>query len=313
MRRQEMKRIVMAIILFLRFLLCATIGRFSALRDKCLGSEYPRIADDGRVQIRIKAPDATKVRVNFWSGPKEDMVKQPDGFWTITTPPLVPGLHYYTLIIDGAEVADPNTHAFFGSSKPASAVEVPGQTYLGSQGNNSNYNNICFPEKEDRLPEGWDIFHVQKGYKPGESVVSTFTGWEIVNGSGRNKETLARTIAPYSAGRYRQVTLLMDPIVANDFKDFEGFETKEELSEWLLKNTPSPLPGYWMSHREEMQKAKEGAEPYATWLKYPDGALIPESSLTKEYHHRLKEVESIMPILIDKLHGRQLIKGRKEL
>jgi len=36
--------------------------------------------------------------------PKVDMEKQPDGFWTITTPPLVPGLHYYTLIIDGAEV-----------------------------------------------------------------------------------------------------------------------------------------------------------------------------------------------------------------
>lgn len=53
------------------------------------------------------------------------MVKHPDGFWTITTPPLVPGLHYYTLIIDGAEAADPNTHAFFGSSKPTSAVEVP--------------------------------------------------------------------------------------------------------------------------------------------------------------------------------------------
>ena len=32
------------------------------------------------------------------------MVKQPDGFWAVTTPPLVPGLHYYTLIVDGAEV-----------------------------------------------------------------------------------------------------------------------------------------------------------------------------------------------------------------
>ena len=44
------------------------------------------------LQLRVKAPDAPKVRVNFWSGPKADMEKQPDGFWTITTPPLVPGL-----------------------------------------------------------------------------------------------------------------------------------------------------------------------------------------------------------------------------
>ena len=69
------------------------------------GAEYPRVDSAGRVQIRVKAPDATKVKLNFWSGPKVDMEKQPDGFWTVTTTPLVPGLHYYTLIIDGAEVS----------------------------------------------------------------------------------------------------------------------------------------------------------------------------------------------------------------
>jgi enterochelin esterase-like enzyme len=95
------------------------------------GAEYPRVDGTGRVEIRIKAPDAAKIRVNFWSGPKLDMVKQPDGFWTVTTPPLVPGLHYYTLILDGAEVTDLGSHAFFGGGKHASAVEVPepGSTY----------------------------------------------------------------------------------------------------------------------------------------------------------------------------------------
>ena len=99
------------------------------------GAEYPRVDSTGRVQLRVKAPDATEVRVSFWSGPKVDMVKQADGFWTITTPPLVPGLHYYTLIIDGAEVSDTNSHAFFGGGKHASAVEVPepGSTYYSIQ------------------------------------------------------------------------------------------------------------------------------------------------------------------------------------
>jgi len=110
-------------------------GNFKPSTTNVWGSDYPRVDDTGRVQIRVKAPDATKVRVNFWSGPKMDMEKQPDGFWTVTTPPQVPGLHYYTLVIDGAEVADPNTHAYFGSSKPASAVEVPepGSTYYSIQ------------------------------------------------------------------------------------------------------------------------------------------------------------------------------------
>jgi enterochelin esterase-like enzyme len=95
------------------------------------GADFPRVDSKGRVQIRVKAPDAMQVRLNFWSGPKVDMVKQPDGFWTVTTPPLVPGLHYYTVIIDGADVSDPNSRAFFGGTRHASAVEVPepGSTY----------------------------------------------------------------------------------------------------------------------------------------------------------------------------------------
>jgi enterochelin esterase-like enzyme len=100
-------------------------GDFQPATTNVWGAEYPRVDSTGRVQLRVKAPDATKVRVNFWSGPKVEMVKQADGFWTLTTPPLVPGLHYYTFVIDGAEVSDPNSHAFFGGGKHASAVEVP--------------------------------------------------------------------------------------------------------------------------------------------------------------------------------------------
>lgn len=110
-------------------------GDFQPAMTNVWGAEYPRIDSTGRVQLRVKAPDATKVRVNFWSGPKVEMVKQADGFWTLTTPPLVPGLHYYTFVIDGAEVSDPNSHAFFGGGKHASAVEVPepGSTYYSIQ------------------------------------------------------------------------------------------------------------------------------------------------------------------------------------
>jgi len=110
-------------------------GDFHPAATNVWGAEYPRVDSAGRVQLRLKAPGAAKVKVNFWSGPKVDMVKQPDGFWTVTTPPLVPGLHYYSLMIDGAEVSDPNSHAFFGGSKPASAVEVPepGSTYYSIQ------------------------------------------------------------------------------------------------------------------------------------------------------------------------------------
>jgi len=81
-------------------------GDFHAATTNVWGAEYPRVDSAGRAQIRVKALDATKVKVNFWSGPKVDMEKQSDGYWMVTTPPLVPGLHYYTVIIDGAEVSE---------------------------------------------------------------------------------------------------------------------------------------------------------------------------------------------------------------
>jgi len=46
-------------------------------------------------------------------------------------PAHAPGLHYYTVIVEGAEVSDPSSTAYFGGSKWASAVEAPeaGVTY----------------------------------------------------------------------------------------------------------------------------------------------------------------------------------------
>jgi enterochelin esterase-like enzyme len=53
------------------------------------------------------------------------MEKQADGFWTFTTKSMAPGLHYYTIVVDGAEVSDPGSTAYFGVSNWASAAEVP--------------------------------------------------------------------------------------------------------------------------------------------------------------------------------------------
>jgi enterochelin esterase family protein len=110
-------------------------GRFEPATTNVWGAQYPRVDREGRVELRIKAPEAIKVRVSFWSGPKLDLVKGDDGFWSVTTPPLVPGLHYYMFNLDGAEVSDLGSHAFFGGGKHASAVEIPepGSTYYSIQ------------------------------------------------------------------------------------------------------------------------------------------------------------------------------------
>jgi enterochelin esterase-like enzyme len=53
------------------------------------------------------------------------MTKSADGAWMVTTPPLVVGFHYYTIVVDGAVVNDPGTHAFYGTSKDSSGIEIP--------------------------------------------------------------------------------------------------------------------------------------------------------------------------------------------
>jgi len=130
-----MKRLVCMALLIASTCGAQDAAQFQPAETNVWGAEYPRVDAAGRVQLRVKAADATKVRLNFWSGPKVDMQKQADGFWTFTTEPMVPGLHYYVFNVDGADVSDPGSRAFFGGSRYVSAVEVPepGSTYYSIQ------------------------------------------------------------------------------------------------------------------------------------------------------------------------------------
>jgi len=92
-------------------------------------SGYPRVHADGRVTFRLKAPDATRVQVftnyGLGAGGPWDMTKGEGGVWSLTSPPVVPGFHYYELVVDGARVNDPGSESFFGTGKPTSGIEVP--------------------------------------------------------------------------------------------------------------------------------------------------------------------------------------------
>ncbi len=130
--------------LFLAILaLAASIGRAQAPEDSkpastnVSGAQYPRVSSDGRVTFRVKAPDAQKLSILPLSGMPEnnginglgkgpyEMTKDSQGFWTVTTPPAVPGLHYYSVVIDGVEVDDPSSETFYGANHEMSMVEVP--------------------------------------------------------------------------------------------------------------------------------------------------------------------------------------------
>jgi enterochelin esterase-like enzyme len=85
--------------------------------------QYPRVTSDLRAIFRVRGADAGKVQIQL--GKTYDMVKDDQGFWTVTTDPLVPGFHYYSLVIDGIKVSDPASESFFGTGSMASAIEIP--------------------------------------------------------------------------------------------------------------------------------------------------------------------------------------------
>jgi hypothetical protein len=91
------------------------------------------------------------------------------------------------------------------------------------------------------------------------------------------KRMLTSLLFSSGTGSGSQATLLLDPITAKDLKEDEGFETKEKLSEWLMKNGSMPASLYWARRHDDLKKAKEGIEPFATWLKYPEDSFIPVS------------------------------------
>ncbi len=88
------------------------------------GQQFPRIHADLSTTFRFDAPDAQKVEVDI-GGKTYPMAKDDKGAWTATTGPLVPGFHYYSMVIGGAKVCDPASETFYGMGREASGIEVP--------------------------------------------------------------------------------------------------------------------------------------------------------------------------------------------
>src|ERR1700755_2738841 len=87
------------------------------------GAPSPCVHPDRTVTFRVQAPNAQKVQVRL--GGEHDMTRGADGLWTATIPPQVVGFHYYSIVVDGAVVADPATRTFFGSGWDNSGIEIP--------------------------------------------------------------------------------------------------------------------------------------------------------------------------------------------
>ncbi|HXU22073.1 MAG TPA: UGSC family (seleno)protein [Verrucomicrobiae bacterium] len=117
-----------------------------------------------------------------------------------------------------------------------------GETYMGTQGNAVNFGNIIIVENEKDSP--WKPFHVQKGFKPEDNVVSVFFGYGIAQGQG-GKGSAIKPVPAFDQGLvYNFIPLtsifgalaVLDPLVAKALVD-RGYDTKEKLTAWLQKNS----------------------------------------------------------------------------
>jgi enterochelin esterase-like enzyme len=88
------------------------------------GKQYPMVNSENRARFRIAATQAQSVSVSL--GGRTVLTKDESGMWVGTTArPLDEGFHYYTINVDGAEVPDPNSTYFYGSSRAGSGIEIP--------------------------------------------------------------------------------------------------------------------------------------------------------------------------------------------
>jgi enterochelin esterase-like enzyme len=88
------------------------------------GKQYPQVNSEGRVRDRVVAPQAQSVQLDL-GGVKYPLTKGDDGVWTGDSKPQDEGFHYYQIIVDGAQVPDPNSLYFYGASRWGSGIEVP--------------------------------------------------------------------------------------------------------------------------------------------------------------------------------------------
>jgi hypothetical protein len=151
---------------------------------------------------------------------------------------------------------------------------VPNETYMGSQGNWYALSAVI-PEAEERSP--WQPLHVQKGFKPTDSVASVFFGgWYTHAGYGPRatwQEKMRHALA--AVEQYSPPFFVMDPIVARGFVEL-GFDTKEKLIAWLADNALLTAGEYWDNQSIQLlrPKAVAGIEPYASRLKaHPDEVI----------------------------------------
>jgi len=164
----------------------AVVEDFKPASTNQMGSEYPQVNSEGRVRVRIKAPEAKSVLMNI--NGTYPLTKDGQGVWMGTSEPLDEGNHYYGLVIDGADVPDPGSTYIFGSGAWRNDIEIPAkdQDFYAMKnvphgqlreiyyyGKTTQAIRHCFvhtpPEYDKDVTKRYPVLYLQHGYREAES------------------------------------------------------------------------------------------------------------------------------------------------
>jgi hypothetical protein len=181
---------------------------------------------------------------------------------------------------------------------------IPGVNRMGCLGSPLNNGGTCYAEKAEGLPPGWKGLNEEMGFKKDESVVlvqminggvvgSQFSpgGYRAFQKSGHGG--LARRFdvkgkpGPHNwleyivpdlwATREGGYTFIMVPEMARHLYEF-GFKTKDEVYEWMWKQSFEPLKKYRnRSWPDFFRNGWMGIEPTSgkPWKELPDDYMVP--------------------------------------
>lgn len=93
----------------------------------------PEVGSDGRVTMRLRAPNAQRVFLNLEGTQAVAMQRDTGGVWSHVTAPLAPDIYGYTFNVDGVTIVDPSNpevKPVFRASTGQSLVHVPGPATL---------------------------------------------------------------------------------------------------------------------------------------------------------------------------------------
>jgi enterochelin esterase-like enzyme len=140
---------------------------------------------DNRVTFKIKATDAQKVQVDLVK--KYDLIKDSEGFWTVTTDTISEGFHYYSLLIDGVALADPASETFYGMGRMAAGIEIPSRNGSFYALKNVPHGEVRMRRYFSSVSNTWKRFYIYTPPDYETSVSEKYPVLYLLHGGGEDE------------------------------------------------------------------------------------------------------------------------------